>query len=91
MYFPPLFFDIMVHLIVHLVWRIKLCGPIFLRYMYIFKRTMSQLKGLVRSQSCYEGSIVEGYITDDVIEFYTEYLDGVKPIDLPKSHHEGRL
>jgi Domain of unknown function (DUF4218) len=52
---------------------------------------MSQLKGLVRSQSCYEGSIVEGYITDDVIEFYTEYLDGVKPIDLPKSHHEGRL
>ena len=30
MYFPPSFFDIMVHLIVHLVREIKLCGPIYL-------------------------------------------------------------
>ena len=29
MYFPPSFFDIMVHLIVHLVREIQLCGPIF--------------------------------------------------------------
>ena len=34
MYFPPSFFDIMVHLIVHLVREIRLCGPIFLRWMY---------------------------------------------------------
>ena len=31
MYFPPLFFDIMVHLIVHLVREIKCCGPVYLR------------------------------------------------------------
>ncbi|XP_006586481.1 uncharacterized protein [Glycine max] len=30
MYFPPSFFDIMVHLIVHLVREIRLCGPVFL-------------------------------------------------------------
>ena len=30
MYFPPTFFDIMVHLIVHLVREIKCCGPIYL-------------------------------------------------------------
>ena len=29
MYFPPSFFDIMVHLIVHLVREIRLCGPFF--------------------------------------------------------------
>jgi len=34
MYFPPSFFDIMVHLIVHLVREIRLCGPVFLRWMY---------------------------------------------------------
>ena len=28
-YFPPAFFDIMVHLIVHLVREIKCCGPVF--------------------------------------------------------------
>ena len=29
MYFPPSFLDIMVHLIVHLVREIRLCGPVF--------------------------------------------------------------
>ena len=35
MYFPPAFFDIMVHLIVHLVREIKCCGPVYLRWMYL--------------------------------------------------------
>jgi Domain of unknown function (DUF4216)/Domain of unknown function (DUF4218) len=52
---------------------------------------MGQLKGLVRSRSRPEGSIVEGYIAEEVIEFYTSYLEGVEPIGLPKSRHEGRL
>ena len=30
MYFPPSFFDIMVHLIVLLLREIRLCGPVFL-------------------------------------------------------------
>jgi len=34
MYFPPAFFDIMVHLIVHLVREIKCCGPVYLQWMY---------------------------------------------------------
>jgi Domain of unknown function (DUF4218) len=68
-YFPVSFFDIMIHLIVHLVREIRLCGPMFLRYMYPFERAMGQLKGLVRSRSRPEGSIVEGYITEEVIEF----------------------
>ena len=29
MYFPPAFFDIMIHLIVHLVKEIKCCGPVY--------------------------------------------------------------
>jgi len=34
MFFPPSFFDIMVHLIVHLIREIKLCGPVYMRWMY---------------------------------------------------------
>lgn len=30
MYFLPEFFDIMVHLIVHLVREVRLCGPVYL-------------------------------------------------------------
>ena len=40
MHFPPSFFDIMVHLIVHIVTEIKWCGPVFLRSMYPFERYM---------------------------------------------------
>ena len=31
MYFPPSFFNIMVHFIVHLMREIKLCGPVYLQ------------------------------------------------------------
>ncbi|KAD2804018.1 hypothetical protein E3N88_37395 [Mikania micrantha] len=44
MYFPPSFFDIMVHLVIHIVREIKICGPVFLRYMYPFERFMGFLK-----------------------------------------------
>ncbi|KAI4324130.1 hypothetical protein L6164_023692 [Bauhinia variegata] len=30
MYFQPSFFDIIIHLIIHLIWEIRLCGPIHL-------------------------------------------------------------
>ena len=43
-YFPPSFFDVTVHLIVHLVDEIKCCGPVFLRNMYPFERFMGILK-----------------------------------------------
>lgn len=34
MYFPPYFFDLMVHLTAHLVRKIQLCGPTYMRWMY---------------------------------------------------------
>jgi len=49
MYFPPSFFDIMVHLIVHLVREIRICGPVFLRWMYPVERYMKILKGYVKN------------------------------------------
>jgi len=45
MYFPPSFFDIMVHLIVHLVREIQLCGLVFLQWMYLVERYMKVVKG----------------------------------------------
>ncbi|XP_057246882.1 uncharacterized protein LOC125499535 [Beta vulgaris subsp. vulgaris] len=47
MYSPPAFFDIMVHLIVHIVREIKLCGLVFLRWCYPFERFMGTLKDKV--------------------------------------------
>lgn len=37
-YFPPSFFDIMVHLTIHLAREARLCGPVHYRWMYPFER-----------------------------------------------------
>nr|GEZ63399.1 hypothetical protein [Tanacetum cinerariifolium] len=60
MYFPPSFFDVMVHLVSHIVEEIKIAGPVFLRYMYQFERYMGFLKGYVRNRYRPEGSIIQG-------------------------------
>jgi hypothetical protein len=41
MCFPPSFFDIMVHLVVHLVPQIEALGPMYLHEMWTYERFMS--------------------------------------------------
>ena len=89
MYFPPSFFDIMVHLIVHLAREVRICGPVFLRWMYPFERYMKILKGYVKNQYRPEASIVQRYIAEEAIEFCTNYLSEVEPIGLPKTRYHG--
>ena len=81
-YFPP-FFDIMIHLTVHLVREVRLCGPVYLRWMYPFKRFMKVLKSYVRNRNRPEGCIVECYIAEEAIEFCTEFLSNVDAIGIP--------
>ena len=74
MFFPPSFFDIMVHLVVHLVRKIIICGPVYLRWMYPVERYMKIFKGYTKNHHHPEASIIERYITEEAIEFYTNYL-----------------
>ena len=50
-YFPPSIFDIMLYLTVNLVREVRLCGPMYMRWMYIFERYMRVLKGYVRNRT----------------------------------------
>jgi len=90
MFFPPSFFDIMVYLSVHLVRKIRLGSPVFLRWMYPIQRYMKMLKRNVKNQHRLKASIVERYVAEKAIEFCNDYLSEVEPIGLPKSRHEGR-
>ena len=90
MFFPPSLFDVMVHLIVHLVDEIKYCGPVFLRNMYPFERYMGILKRYCQNRCHLEASILQGYTAKEVVEFCTEYMK-LTPIGVPLSCHEGRL
>ena len=55
--FPPSFFNIMTHLLVHLVKEIDILGPVFLHNMFPFERFMGVLKKCVRNRARPEGSI----------------------------------
>ncbi|KAI3443853.1 hypothetical protein Pfo_000518 [Paulownia fortunei] len=64
--FPPTFFDIMVHLAVHLLREAILVGPVSSRWMYPFERP--------------EGSIAEGYVVNKVLTFSSLYISQIEII-----------
>ncbi|GAA0171206.1 hypothetical protein LIER_41105 [Lithospermum erythrorhizon] len=87
MYFPPYFFDIMVHLTVHLVEEIEECGPPTSRWMYPFERYMKVLNGYVKNRSRPEGCIAERYFMEEAVECCTEYVTNLENIGLPVPRH----
>ncbi|XP_062028678.1 uncharacterized protein LOC133744616 [Rosa rugosa] len=83
-YFPPSFFDIMIHLTVHLVREVELCGPVFFRWMYPFERYMKTLKGYVRNRNHPEGCIAESYVVEEAVEFCSDrILSGENTVGIP--------
>jgi hypothetical protein len=89
--FPPSFFNIMTHVLVHLVDEIAILGPVFLHNMFPFERFMGVLKKYVRNRARPEGSISMGHQTEEVIEFCVDFIPDLRPIGLPESRHEGRM
>ncbi|XP_057771180.1 uncharacterized protein LOC130990991 [Salvia miltiorrhiza] len=63
--FPPQFFDIMMHLPVHLVRETILGGPVQYRWMYPIERYLYRLKQYVTNKAHPEGSMAEGYIAEE--------------------------
>ena len=90
-YFPPAFFDIMVHLLIHVVEDIVQLGPAFLCSMMLFKRMNGHIKRYIRNTSCPDGSIAKGFLTEECISFCTNYLYTENPVGLPINRHFGRI
>ena len=86
--YPPSFFDIMVHLIVHLLREVQLCGPVYLRWMYPFERFIKILKGYVCNRNRPEGCIAECYIVEEAVEYCLEYLSNMKAVGIPSMRNE---
>ena len=72
--FPPSFFDVMVHLTIHLVQELFLCGPVHICWMYPYERYFKTLKGFVRNLAKPEGCIAKGYEVEEACRFVAEYL-----------------
>jgi hypothetical protein len=91
MYFPPAFFDIMVHLLVHIVDDIIHLGPPFLHSMMPFKRMNGVIKGYVHNRARPDGSIAKDFLTEECVSFCTNYLNIENPVGMPGNKHLGRL
>ncbi|KAK5833712.1 hypothetical protein PVK06_017566 [Gossypium arboreum] len=73
--FPPSFFTIMVHLVIHLPREAIIGGPVFYRWMYPIE---SKLKSYCRNKRYPEGSIAEGYLAEECMTFCSRYLEDVE-------------
>ncbi|PRQ24319.1 hypothetical protein RchiOBHm_Chr6g0271091 [Rosa chinensis] len=90
MYFPPSFFDIMVHLVVHLVREVRLCGPVCFRWMYPFERFMKVLKDYVRNRNRPEGCMAECYVAEEALEYCSKHSSNLNTVGIPSTENNGR-
>ncbi|XP_042941123.1 uncharacterized protein LOC122275881 [Carya illinoinensis] len=96
MIFPPAFFDIMVHLAIHLPDEALLAGPVQYRWMYPFERYLGKFKRYVRNKARPEGSIAEAYVHVECLTFCSMYLNDIETryqrfernADLPEQSNE---
>ena len=80
MYFTPAFFDVMVHLCVHIMDNIIDLELTFHNSMMLFERMNGVIKGFVRNMSRPEESIVQGYLTHECISFWKNYIGARDPV-----------
>ncbi|XP_029145441.1 uncharacterized protein [Arachis hypogaea] len=78
MIFPPSFFDVMIHLPIHLASEAKIAGPVHYRWMYPIERYLRGLKAYVRNRAHPEGSIAEGYLANECLLFCSRYFNGIE-------------
>jgi hypothetical protein len=76
--FPLAFFDIMIHVAIHLPREAKLTGPVQFRLMYPIERCLSKCKQFMWNRARPKGSIAEGYLSVECLTFYSMYLRGIE-------------
>jgi hypothetical protein len=74
MCFPPSFFDMQEHLMIRLMDQILTLDPLYLHSMFPYERFLAVLKAYMQNCSHPEGYIMEGYTTEEVIEYCAYYV-----------------
>ncbi|XP_042964514.1 uncharacterized protein LOC122298711 [Carya illinoinensis] len=78
MIFPPAFFDIMVHLSIHLPEEALLAGIVQYKWMYPFERYLGKFKRYVRNRARPKDSIAEAYVHLECLTFCSMHLHDIK-------------
>jgi hypothetical protein len=76
---------------IHLADQVFILSPMYMHHMYLYEHHMVVMKSYVRNRAHPQGSMIDGYITEEVIECCLDYIKDGKPIGVPISRHYGRL
>jgi hypothetical protein len=79
------------HLMIHLVDLVLTLGPLYLHSMFLYERFLAVLKAYVWNCAHSEDCIMEGYTSEEVVEYCMDYVKDGKRIGLPIPLHDGRL
>ena len=75
--FPRTILTSQLHLIVHLVDEIALCGTVHARWMFFLERFMKTLKDFVRQSARPEGSMAKGWLIQESLVYILVFLGQV--------------
>jgi hypothetical protein len=64
----------MQHLLVHIPYEAKVCGPVQYRWMYHIERAFKYLRAIVDNKARVEGSIAELFLLNDITYFSSVYF-----------------
>lgn len=76
--FPPSFFDVMMHLPIHLANEAIMGGPVQFRWMYPIEQYMYKLKSYIRNRAHPEASIAEGYVAEECMNRCSRYMQSIE-------------
>ena len=74
MCFPLSYFDIMPHLMMHMVDLIQQLGPMYLHQMWMYEQFMSTLNRSVLNRAHPKGSMIEAYTTEEAVNCCTKFI-----------------
>jgi hypothetical protein len=81
--FPPVWFNVMQHLLVHLLWEARVGGPIQFRWMYGQERELKKLGYMVHNKGRVEGCITETFVCKENIKFSSMYFSCTNNVNVP--------
>ncbi|RDX89330.1 hypothetical protein CR513_28954, partial [Mucuna pruriens] len=71
--FPSSFFDLMEHLLIHLLYEARVSGLVQYHWMYPFERFLHSLRNKVTNKARVEASICEAYLVEETSTFASFY------------------
>jgi hypothetical protein len=81
--FPPVWFNAMQNLLLHLPWEARVGGPMQFRWMYSQEKELKKLRYTVCNKARVEGCVAEAFACKDITNFTSMYFSCANNVIAP--------